>query len=402
MKVLIIRILGFFIGFFITLFIINYLNIQNKKVEKFDISIPSLDTYNNLQSLNITSNTNINTSNNIIPYFNYKYMCINTFNDIKKISNSDGRWYESDLKETDYNKTINQYHYFTYNKTINLKANNINNVGSYGANIYKIELDGPKSFYFANNTITNELNEFSMILTINIKDINAKNNILFEMVGNTETINNDEDMPKYSTSIVNINIKTNENNNYDFILTIGDIIYRGNINNIDKNIIINSDYLVLGLIYSSTEIIFYINKQRYKYNTINNFIIKLGSMPLILNKNGLINMELYNFIYYKAILPESEYLKIFAYNNFYLSGLNNVIKTAENNIKQTDNNQKCKTEEEVIENSNLNKRLIELENKLGKCIDNKPYNEDIEIKPFDLNINEKIKNMSSNFFSFLF
>jgi len=401
MNKIILKTFGFFIGLFITLFIINYMNIQKKKIENFEINKPSKETYTNLSSTPVSTPAPISSKIDfqLIPYKNHKYMCINTFFNIKQISNTEGRWYECELNNNEYNSDINEYHYFTFNKMINLKANTINNEeGSYGADINNIQLNGPKSFYFANNTYTNELNEFSMILSIKIKDITSKNNIIFEMTGNTETIKNDT--IDYTFSMVNINIYLNDDNKYDFILTIGDVIYKGNINNIDRSVIKNSDFLIIGLIYTNSEITLLINKQMYKYKTIKNFTIKLGSTPVIINKEGLINMELFNFIYYKTILPINEYLNIFKHNYHYLSGLHSAISTNPNIITE-----KC--DKEIVSNT-LDIRLNELENKLGKCIQNNKENisnselQEDDIKPFNIDIIDNIKTKTSNFFSFLF
>lgn len=402
MKLLVIRILGFFIGFFITLFIINYLNIEKKKIEKFELNVPSKETYINSKS------TYISTSNvEVIPYINYKYMCINTYYDMHKISNSEGRWYESDLIKTKNISDTNEYQYFIFNKTIDFKPNRINSNGAYGANLNEIELRGPKCFYFANNIITNQLKEFSMILTMKINQINNDNNILFEMIGNTEVISRRHESPIDMPSKVNINIKKNEENNFDFDLTIGNLVYHGNIMNIDKDIILNSDFLTIGFIYSATDIKIYINRQLYRYTPEGsmNFTVKLGSMPIVINKLGSINMELYNFIYYKSVLPDEEYLNMFKYNYYYLSGINKAIETAAEKATH-DAAEKCKKEEDIIEDNTLNKRLNELENKLGTCINKNIDDNDLdikEIKPFnDIDLSDRIKNMSSNFFSFLF
>jgi hypothetical protein len=208
-------------------------------------------------------------------------------------------------------------------------------------------------------------------------------------------------------SKVNINIKKNEENNFDFDLTIGNLVYHGNIMNIDKDIILNSDFLTIGFIYSATDIKIYINRQLYRYTPEGsmNFTVKLGSMPIVINKLGSINMELYNFIYYKSVLPDEEYLNMFKYNYYYLSGINKAIETAAEKATH-DAAEKCKKEEDIIEDNTLNKRLNELENKLGTCINKNIDDNDLdikEIKPFnDIDLSDRIKNMSSNFFSFLF
>lgn len=319
MNILIIKILGFLIGLFITLVIIDIYDIKRKKVETFQnkpiipLAIPKEPEQINTNDLSL------------IPYNSYKYMCINTFFDITKIDNNKNRWYECDLEK---NKpiTINENSYFTFDKIINVKPNTINNNGAYGADINGVELRGPKSFYFANNIDTNEVSEFTILMSMKIKDITSKHNIIFELTGNTEIINGEK--PKYLISIINVNIKENEKHNYNFIITIGDSIYSGEIDNIEKTTLKNNDFIVIGLIYTSSDITFLLNKQIFKYKTKGNFKVKLGSTPMIINKQGLMNIHLYSFVFYKTPLPSSEYLKFFKHNYHYLSGLNNALESS--------------------------------------------------------------------------
>lgn len=390
MKQIVIKVLGFFIGFFITLFIISYTNIINKKIENFTIDVPTTENYSN--STHTTDEKKEDNDYSLIPYAMHKYMCINTFFDIKKISNSEGRWYECDLSVDKYNPENNQSNYFTYTKNINLNPNTINKNGSYGADINTIQLNGPKSFYFANNISTNELIEFSMVMTLKIIDIQEKNNILFELTGNTETV--DAATQKYTFSIININIVVNDKGNYDFIIIIGNTEYKGNINNIDKNLIKNNDFIVIGFIYTQKEITFLINKQMYKYTTNDKFQIKLSSTPVIINKNGSINMELYNFIYYKTVLPIDEYLNCFKHNYHYLSGLHTLIEKKQETITEYD------------KTALLTDKLNNFEEKLGsyfKRLSETTKDTPIEpIQPFNINSLNTTKNNSSSFFSFLF
>ena len=150
MNLFFIKLFGFLIGLFITLFIIEYYDIKRKDIETFETKpiIPS-------------SNIPIiipNNDNSLIPYKSYKFMCINTFYDITKIDNILNRWYECDLDKKLINNIItNENQYFTYDKIINIIPNTINNDGAYGGDINGIELRGPKSFYFANNIETNEI-----------------------------------------------------------------------------------------------------------------------------------------------------------------------------------------------------------------------------------------------------
>jgi hypothetical protein len=366
MKVFIIKFLGFLLGFFITLIIINYISIENKKRTIENFFNPSSPTSPAL---------NINYSN--------KYIKINTF-DATKIKNTENRWLDSD----DDNK------YFTYNNPIVLKTNNINgDSGAQGANLNSIELRGPNSYLFANNPDTNELNNFSVYFAGKFNGITNTNNIIFEMVGNTESLNYPSEI-KYAQSIVNINLFKNQNNNFDVIITVGNVIYKGLINNIDRNVIINADITAFYLTYSPTEIIFGINKQVYKYSVDNTaFLVKLGSTPVIINKGGNIDFDLYLFVYYKSVITfdEIQTLTRNTYSN--LSGL----EMAVNNMPKCDIVKK--------ENTDLDIKLKEMENTILKSIENK-NNEikekpKIDVKPLDLKEKEK-ENKKTGLFDWLF
>jgi hypothetical protein len=386
MNIFLIKLLGFLIGLFITLFIIDYYDNKRKTIETFQTTPPIIPSSN----VNQPNTQVIKNEASFIPYKSFKYMCINTYFDITYINNTLFRWFECDLdKKLINNININENHYFTFDKMINVKKNTISENGSYGADINGVELRGPKSFYFANNIETNELNEFSILMTIKIKDITAKDNILFELTGNTQEINKDK--PQYFISMVNVNIRINKNNNYDFIITIGDSIYSGTIDNIEKTTLKNNDFIVIGLVYTSTDIKFMINKQIYSYKTKDKFKVKLGSTPLIINKNGLMNIVLYSFVYYKSAIPSNEYLLYLKHNYYYLSGLNKVVI----------NTQKPEPIPEIKPRNELDIKLKELENKIDEKINkniqasviNNTNVEYQKIPPFDI---ESIKDTEVN------
>jgi hypothetical protein len=210
-------------------------------------------------------------------------------------------------------------------------------------------------------------------MSIKIKDITSTNNILFELAGNTEIVNNEK--PTYLISMVNINIKINKVNNYDFIITVGDSIYSGEIDNIEKSTLKNNDFIVIGLIYTSSEITFTINKQIYKYKTKDKFKVKLGSAPIIINKNGFMNIQLYSFVFYKVLLPSSEYSLFLKHNYYYLSGLNNAIK---NTTKPTEPPPEIKARNE------LDNKLQDLENKINEKINKQIENNSINKTTIEL------------------
>lgn len=347
MNINLIKLLGFLCGFFISLIVVNYIVILNNK-EKI-----------NKETFTTTIEPPIFAR---IPNDNDKYMCINTFTD--NIKNAEKRWYACDLKTTT-GITINDNKYFTYknDKTIELIANNINTNGSKGANLNKIELSGPNSYYFGNNPITNELTEFSVYFSGKINNFSENNNIIFELTGNTETINYPSEI-KYSQSIVSLNFFKNQNNNFDIIITVGNIIYKGLINNIDKAVIINNDVINFYLIYNYTakELKFILNNQNYNYKIETNaFTVKLGSTPVIINKGGTINFDLYTFVYYKKAILPAIIDQLSKHSYYYLSGLDYTIS----------NTPKCNIEPQKPVISDLDTKLKEMESNIIKKIDNK-------------------------------
>jgi hypothetical protein len=316
-----IKIFGFFIGLFIALIIISHLKI-NEPFTNISLALPSIPSFPSLTSMiSTTAITNaianetpiINENDDsILPYKGYKFMCITTYNNINKISEDQGKWFDIDDDRL----------FFKFNKLIQIEKNYINKkIGAAGANINKLQLNGPECFYFANNSETYEITEFTMFMTIKIFSCANQNNIIFEMTGNTLTTNKIQ--PAYTTSIINVNFIVRENKNYDIHLLIGDRIYKGLADNIAKDIIENNDYLIIGLYYKKDKIGLVFNNKIYEYENLIKDNITLGSTPIIINKTGSINMHLYNFVYYKTLFDFQYYDYLTRYNNYYLSGLNN-------------------------------------------------------------------------------
>ena len=326
MNLNLIKILSFFIGLFITLLIISYYKINepfsvSSQLTEFSekIAKPISNPLTLLSQLSSMINKDITDDDSLIPYTGYKFMSINTYNDINKISLSDGKWYDIDTMNKHYD--FNYNHYFKFGTLINFEKNRLNNkTGALGANIFNNELNGPSCYNFANNSETYELVEFTMFITANFIACSKTNNIIFEMTGNT--ITTDKIIPTYTSSIININIIVNNNKNYDFHLTIGDIIYKGEANDINKTLLEDSDYITIGLFYTKEKLGLILNSKIYEYSNINKYPITLGSTPLIINKYGSLNMHLYNFIYYKNLFDFNNYEYLVRYNNYYISGLN--------------------------------------------------------------------------------
>ena len=325
-----IKILSFFVGLFITLAILSYYKIN----ESFTDAPPNQDENKKEKKDPVIEPIVITEDQSSLPLEGYKFMCINTYTDTNKISSKDGKWFDNNSENKHYD--INYNNYFKFNNGVELRDNNLNKYGAKMASIKNIQLDGPSCFNFANNSETYELTEFSLFIVSKITKFSSNHNILFEMTGNTVTTNNIT--PNYTSSIINVDFIVNEQSNYNINIRVGDKVYSGLIDNIDKDIIHDPYYITFGFYYTPTKVSFAINKKTYDYDNINPFKITLGSTPFIINKFGSIDMELFNFVYYKSLF---EYFDQFVrYNNYYIAGVyyETINKKCENS---------CKKEEEI-------------------------------------------------------
>lgn len=297
-----------------------------------------------------------------LPYPSNKYMAINTYKNVNLISNIEKRWYEADTDITKLKDiTENSNNYFTFATDLTLIPNQINPSGSAGANLKGVQLNGPKCFHFANNKETNEVTEFSVIICANIKDVLNTNNILFELIANTESLN--PETLEYSPSLINVNFIKNVKNNFDISISIGNVVYKGLINNIDRNAIITNDFIVICLVYTTSEINFYLNKVKFTYKNTETFKVKYGSAPLVINKKGTIDMELYNFMYYKTFIPEDEINKFTKNTYYYLSGLDYSATQCQSQTPPVSS--------EAQQTAALEKRLKDLEDNYIKALERK-------------------------------
>lgn len=355
--------MGFLLGLFLTLSFFsfsNYFIFKNniKTIEKFSsISKKDIDASSNIASLKIDDNSK---KINILPKKSDKFILINTYTN--NLSNNEQKWYDNNI---DYSKLLstdyNDGKYFTYNNTIELK-NSLIAGGVNGADINKVQLNGPNALYFANNYSQNkyDLSEFSIIFILKIKNI-SNNIMLFEMLANTSTTSNTDDTDDitYIANCISIYLIINENKNYDIELTIGNSKFI--IPNIDKNLILNIDVNLIGLIFNGTVVTFILNNNTYKFK-YNKSLITLGSSPVIINKEGDLDAILYSFIYYKTAITLEDIIEYKKYNNYYIYGVNYI------------DNLKNKTDKLLIDSKNnsldKDKRIQELLEQLNKCSNN--------------------------------
>ena len=359
--------MGFLLGLFLTL---SFFSLSNnftfkntiKTIEKFT-STPTIDTNasSNIQKskINDSDKSSSEIKLNILPKNSDKFILINSYSN--NLSNNEQKWYDnninySKLLSTDYNDGK----YFTFNKTIELK-NSLITGGVNGADINKVQLNGPNSLYFANNYNKNkyDLSEFTIIFILKIKNI-PDNIMLFEMLANTSTVNDNTDNTIYIANCISIYLIIKKNKNYDIELTIGNSKFV--IPNIDKNLILNIDINLIALIFDGLNVTFILNNNTYKFNYNNKYLITLGSSPVIINKEGDLDGILYSFIYYKIALTPEDIIAYKKYNNYYIYGVNHI------------DNLKNKTDKLLIDSKNnsldKDKRIEELLEQLKKCSNN--------------------------------
>jgi hypothetical protein len=263
----------------------------------------------------------------IFPKKNYVHMFINTYEYMNYIENDSLKWYNhmieiKDIKSTDYNEST----YFNYNNPINLIKDKVYNYVK-GANIKGIEMTGPSSIYFANNDKTFELTEFTFIFMTKFNSFNInKDYTLLEIICNSIPIVDDVNGNKYKPSAIFLNIRFDEENAM-FYINIGDTNYY--VAKIHKSILINDDITLISLAVNKNIISLTINSKTYdiKNNNIDN--ITFGSNPIKINKQGDLDILLYSFIYYKVFLNSTDILLYKKYNNYYITGVNTIVKDNE-------------------------------------------------------------------------
>lgn len=273
----------------------------------------------------------------IFPKEDFVHMFINTYDYPNYIENNSLKWYNhmidiKEVKSTDYNKSS----YFMYNNPINLIKDKIYSHIK-GANIKGIELTGPSSIYFANNDNTYQLTEFTFIfmtkfnsLTINV------DYTLLEIICNSIPIVDNKVNKKYKASVIFLNLRVDDEYAI-FNINIGDMNY--NVAKVHKTLLINDDITLISLAVNENTISLTINSRTYDVKNTNTDNITFGSNPIKINNQGDMDIILYSFVYYKIFLSNSDIVSYKKYNNYYITGVNTIIKNNEylhNKIINTD------------------------------------------------------------------
>ena len=248
-----------------------------------------------------------------LPKAEHNFMILTTFNNANKIKNQELRWYDDKIQMenvlmTDFNKGT----YFSLGNAVTYETDKLIRFVQ-GANLHNIQLTGPIAMYFSNSDVSPyELSQFSLLFMMKLHSIQGAN-VLFEMLCNTSVVD---------TYIANvICMKFVEINEKYFQIEIIFGTERFVVSNLEKHLLVNESVNLVALTFSANSIVIRINSTPYIFTYTQN-TISLGSSPVIINKNGSLEMVLYSMAYYKKALTASDMTEYIRYNMFYFNGIN--------------------------------------------------------------------------------
>lgn len=294
-----------------------------------------------------------------LPQKNNKFMMITTFDEASSISNNDLKWYENFLDRNSYLIIDNNTNfYFTQNNPIeNVKDTVINN--AIGADLNKITLKGPTALHFSNDFKNNSISEFTILFMMKISEITQYSTI-YEMICNTTSFNQDNTSIQYVPHTVSINILKSSDDKVNLDLYYGKTVF--SIPDIPIDVIISDNILLLSMSYKNKTIKVNIGNNEYTQEVEEVEDISLGSLPVIINKNGSLNMILYTFAYYKKELSKDEISNFKQYVHYYLTGMDKLDKQRKEYEEELAK-QKAEKEKTVIQVE----KCINTKSKLPKC-----------------------------------
>tara|TARA_B000000437_G_scaffold219416_2_gene201386 strand:+ start:324 stop:1658 length:1335 start_codon:yes stop_codon:yes gene_type:complete len=339
--------------------IVDKKNINNKlKSNEKDLNNKKNLCYSKFRSSNIKQNID---NFDEIPFKEDIIMSINTYNNFfPKIYNSKLKWYDEYNYNNDSNEDENNNLWFNINNTIKLIKYD-NKISS--ANLNNVELRGPDSTKFTDDN-DYKLKPFTSLFIMKINELKEKNRLLQIGLQSIDTISN-----KNVGNFISLNINKIINNkdtedcktNLEFILDFAG--QKNKFNHVYTiNNILNRD-LFIAIIFDGKYIKLIIDDIDEEYLFKNTNLIdelKLGSNPLIINKNGSLNMELYSFTFYKKILNNIDldlYIKYNSNNIYRIKELNNKNKKLQEEIEKSNIENASKLKTLYNELSNKDKEL---------------------------------------------
>ena len=285
--------------------------VENKIGEKPELC------YSNYRETNIKQKINDYT---IIPFKDDISILINTYNvKNKKIHNTKFKWYNELINNHIYNSdNENNNEWFNISNPVNLieYTDTINS-----ADLLNVQLSGPPGIKLVNNT-NYILNNMSILSIIKINKLDDDVNYNFIELALQTNIDNNKDSDGdniYSWGVISLQFKNISKCKFNIIIRFGDKKYEWI--DLDKRILLNKNVL-FGIIYDGNKIKVVLD-YLFKEFIFGNTLLKVGSNPLVINKYGLINMELFTFVYYNKNLSDIEIDLFIKYNNYYINLLNN-------------------------------------------------------------------------------
>lgn len=285
--------------------------VENKIGEKPELC------YSNYRETNIKQKINDYT---IIPFKDDISILINTYNvKNKKIHNTKFKWYNELINNHIYNSdNENNNEWFNISNPVNLieYTDTINS-----ADLLNVQLSGPPGIKLVKNT-NYILNNMSILSIIKINKLDDDVNYNFIELALQTNIDNNKDSDGdniYSWGVISLQFKNISKCKFNIIIRFGDKKYEWG--DLDKRILLNKNVL-FGIIYDGNKIKVVLD-YLFKEFIFGNTLLKVGSNPLVINKYGLIDMELFTFVYYNKNLSDIEIDLFIKYNNYYINLLNN-------------------------------------------------------------------------------
>ena len=311
----IIYLIAFLSGLFLTLSAyILYGQILNIPYTKEGFQIQN----NNPQTQNVSSSENTEEKIDIhtaltLPKAEHNFMILTTFNNANKIKNQELRWYDDktqmdNILMTDFNKGT----YFSLGNVVTYETDKLVRFVE-GANLHNIQLTGPIAMYFSNSDVSPyELSQFSLLFMMKLHGIKGTN-VLFEMLCNTSVVDT------YIANVICMKLIEIDEKYFQIEVIFG--TERFAVPNLEKHLLVNESVNLVALTFSANNIVVRINSTPYIFTYTQN-TISLGSSPVIVNKNGSLEMVLYSMAYYKKALTASDMTEYIRYNMFYFNGIN--------------------------------------------------------------------------------
>lgn len=333
--------ISFLLSFFITVSTYLLYNMRPKTIEHF-----SSDEANDSTSYQ-----------KYIPKYNNNLLLFTTFNKDTLIKST--KWFDEDVNPTNENTEA----YLSFANSLEFVDDAKKNVKV--AKLKNIELKAPLALNFANNKQTYEITEFTILFFLNFKAISGSHT-LFEMLCNTGFRNDSPTTnPEYYSHVISINVENRSANKIRLSATVGEQPLLSN--DIDINLIKSDRPVLVGLTYDKSkkenQVNLIIDKHtdnKYTISPLYFHPIYAGTAPVIINKLGEIDCEMYSMAYYTKALTSAEIDQFKAFNEYYINGINKYDRqqaASKQAVANAEQNQK----------KNANK-LAALQSTLEKCI----------------------------------